>query len=153
MKKTRNIVLAPRKSILEPEVAVRLQRLAKDHEFDNELTFLVNVWGVLLSSERWARTVNAEEDEVEAVEWIERAWAKDHLKCAWSADFIKGSIPPWEFGKEIAEQLYSNIPRIRNPRPDLTYGLHQDAFTAAQEWSIPSTGPVCVRTLTIPDYV
>lgn len=133
IKKARNIVQAPRKSILEIKTAEELQRLALLHETDNELTFLVNVWGVLLNKERWAKKTDHDSiTDEEAIQWIEKAWAKDHLKCNWGADFISGSIPPVEFGEDIPEALIKTIPRVKNPKPDLTYGLCEEAFTKAQ---------------------
>jgi len=141
IRKARNIVEAPRKSILEIKTAEELQRLALLHESDNELTFLVNVWGILLNKERWARKTDHDSiTDEEAIEWIEQAWEKDYLKCNWNADFITGSIPPLEFGEDVPEALIKLIPRVKNPKPDLTYGLTKDAFTTTQQLVNASNG-------------
>lgn len=141
IKKARNIVQATRKSILEIKTAEELQQLALLHESDNELTFLVNVWGVLLNKERWAKKTDHDSiTDDEAIEWVEQAWTKDHLKCNWNADFITGSIPPVEFGEDIPEALIKTIPKVKNPKPDLTYGLTKEAFNKTQQLINSSNG-------------
>ena len=69
------------------------------------------------------------EDEEEAIRWIETAWEKDHLRCNWSADFTRGSVPPLVILDPTLRILADRAPRVKNPKPDLTYGLLQDAFS------------------------
>lgn len=64
--KARNIVNGARKSIMTSETAEKLRLLTKKHETDNELTWLVNVWGVLLNDARWAQA----DDDLNAQEHI-----------------------------------------------------------------------------------
>ena len=101
------------------------------------MTFIVNVWTKFLGAEDTRlvkRTADGElEDEEEAIRWIETAWEKDHLRCNWNADFTQGSIPPLR-NLDPAMKLYCDkAPRVKNPKPDLTYGLLQTAFSEDEQ--------------------
>ena len=74
------------------------------------------------------------EDEEEAIRWIEAAWEKDHLKCTWNAKFKRNSIPLLDFGDSIAQILADRGPRIKNPKPALTYGFKGDAFSTDEQY-------------------
>ena len=115
------------------ETAEKLRRLAREHEADTEFTYLVNVWGVLLNDERWARVTDDTIDDDDAKEWLEhRAWVKDFLKCQYNADFEKGSIPPLALDphqEDLLKSLGVDVGRVANPKPDLTFGFKPEAFT------------------------
>jgi len=80
IKKAREIIKGGRKSDMNIEVTDELRRVSRKHKSDNELTWLVNVWAILLNNTRWAKADDGINDG-EAIEWIEQAWEKDHLKC------------------------------------------------------------------------
>ena len=63
------------------------------------------------------------ENEKEAIEWIETAWEKDQLKCNWGTDFVRGSVPPLVVLDETQRIYTDHAPRVKNPKPDLAYGL------------------------------
>ena len=69
------------------------------------------------------------ENEKEAIEWIETAWKKDHLRCNFNADFTRGSVPPLVILDPILRGVAEHAPKVKNPKPDLTYGLLQGAFS------------------------
>jgi hypothetical protein len=128
IKKAREIIKGGRKSDMDIEVAEDLRRVSRKHKSDNELTWLVNVWAILLNDTRWAKADDGMNDE-EAIEWIEQAWEKDRLKCNWSADFVTNSIPPLELGGDPTLEAFAEQVKVKNPKPDLTYGLREEAFT------------------------
>ena len=79
-------------------------------------------------------TVDGElENEKEAIQWIETAWEKDHLRCNWSADFTRGSVPPLEILDPALKFYTDKAPQVTNPKPDLTYGLLQTAFSKNEQ--------------------
>ena len=130
----RMIVKGDRDSVMKEDKARELRRTAMKHACDNELTFLVNVWKKFLDVEEDTRAVKTRadgelEDPEAAIQWIETAWQKDNMKCNWSADFVRGSVPKLLIKDKALKLLVDNAPRVKNPKPDLTYGLHQDAFT------------------------
>lgn len=116
------------------EQGLALRDTAQRFENDNEMTFLVNVWTEFLGGKatrlvKW--TVDGElEDKEAAIEWIETAWEKDHLKCNWNSDFTQGSIPPLKYLDKDLKALADSAPKVKNPKPDLTYGLLEAAFEA-----------------------
>lgn len=73
------------------------------------------------------------ENEKEAIQWIETAWEKDHLACNWNADFTKGSIPELIVLDPALKLHTDKAPRVKNPKPDLTYGLLQTAFSKNEQ--------------------
>ena len=116
------------------EQGLELRDTAREFENDNEMTFLVNVWTKFWGGKntrlvKW--TADGElEDEEAAIEWIETAWGKDHLKCNWNSDFTRGSIPPLKYLDRDLKALADSAPKVKNPKPDLTYGLLAAAFEA-----------------------
>ena len=104
-----------------------LLETARKHERDNELTFLVHVWGKFLSVEHTrlvAMTADGGlENEKEAIKWIETAWDKDHLKCNWSANFPQDAVPQLTNLDRYQIIFLDQVPRVKTPRPDLAYGL------------------------------
>lgn len=73
------------------------------------------------------------EDEEGAIRWIETAWKKDHLRCNWNADFTRGSVPPLINLDPVLKIHTEKAPRVKNPKPDLTYGLLQAAFSKNEQ--------------------
>ena len=70
------------------------------------------------------------------VYWIQRAWDKSHLTCNWCQDFLKNSIPPVEvkgIDEELLSILLDELPKVKNPRPDLYFGTSADGYNAISE--------------------
>ena len=101
------------------------------------MTFLVHVWTKFLDAEdtRLVKTTadGELEDEEGAIRWIETAWKKDHLRCNWNADFTRGSVPPLVNLDPSLRLHTEKVPRVKNPKPDLTYGLLQAAFAKVEQ--------------------
>ena len=120
------------------EQAQALRKASRKYEDDNELTFLVDVWSKFLSVEDTGLVISTVddqlEDEEEAIRWIEAAWEKDHLKCNWNAKFTRGSIPLLDFRDSIRQHLADRAPRVKSPKPDLIYGLPQNAFSVDEQY-------------------
>ena len=119
------------------EQGLALWKTARKYANSNEMTFLVNVWTKFLPAEdsRLVKTTaDGELEDVEAaIQWIETAWEKDHLRCNWDADFTQKSIPPLINLDPVLKSLTDNAPRVKNPKPDLTYGLLQNAFSGDEQ--------------------
>ena len=117
--------------LYRPEQGLALLDTAEEHEQDSELTFLVHVWGIFLSVKdtRHVKTTVAGEleDKKEAIRWIETAWEKDQLKCNWGTEFVRGCIPELKNLDPYMQIYTDHAPRVKNPKPDLAYGLkHKD---------------------------
>ena len=131
IKHAKQIVKGARYSIMPPETAEELLRISRKHESSNELTWLVNVWGILLNKSRWVEADDGMDQEA-AVDWIEKAWEKDYLQCNWQGDFNVEIVPELELGDLTIKAAAETIPKLKTPRPDLTYGLEEAAFTEAE---------------------
>ena len=120
-----DILGGERGSDMQPESLEELHYVRRQFAPANEYTFLAELWGVLLHKHRHI----AELDAQAKVQWIQRAWRKDHCRPNWSADFARNSIPPIRTTDAFQARLLDSLPRIKNPKPDLTYGLQREAFT------------------------
>lgn len=74
------------------------------------------------------------DDEEAAIRWIEAAWERDHLKCNWKRKFTRGSVPPVDSRFPALQRMADRLPRMKNPKPDLTYGLLQTAFSMGEQY-------------------
>ena len=123
--KALEIIQGDRNSGMQPGSNEEIQELRKIFATGNELTFLVELWGSLLHKTRTVRQL----DPQGRIEWIKRAWRKDCLRTNWGADFLRDSVPAIQKPDDkVLAKLLESLPRIQNPRPDLTYGLGQEAF-------------------------
>ena len=73
------------------------------------------------------------ENEKEAIQWIETAWEKDHLKCNWGTDCVRGSVPPLVVLDNNLRIYTDHAPRVKNPKPDLAYGLKHTALSEQEQ--------------------
>ena len=135
IEKAKAIVKGFRKSEMEIEIAHELVEMIIEDKTDDELTFLINVMKVLLNDTRLVKLdqkMDGTHDDVEA--WIETSWKKDKLKCTWNCDFVKNSVPPLKFFDEPQlESLAEDVPKVKNPKPDITFGLRKEAFLPAEQ--------------------
>ena len=106
--------------------------------YDNELTLLVDIWSKFSGVEDTGlvkSTVDDQlNDEEEAIRWIEAAWGREHLKCNWNRKFARGSVPPINSRIPALQRMADRLPRMKIPKPDLTYGLLQTAFSADEQY-------------------
>lgn len=97
----------------------------------NEDTFMKHFWGKLIRDER-----EVEDDDASDLikpTWKALAWEHCHLDDNWNREFRKGSIPEVDIaGDKVWAKLLNTCERVKNPKPDIAYGLSQDAFTDAE---------------------
>lgn len=93
------------------------------------------------------------EDEEKAIRWIEAAWEKDHLKGNWKTKFIRGSVPPLDIRDPSLQWLTDYAPRVKNPKPTLTYGLQRNAFTIDEQHINDKYGAALSSNLDHPFFI
>lgn len=147
------IVKGERLSAMKDEQCNEVLRILNKFETDNETTLLVNLWKHLLQETRIpiqpkekgsqsndpisTETLDIQEEVAAAIEWIEKAWEKDHLKCTWQALFPREMMPKAPSSEDpFLDILFKDLPRVASPVPDLTYGLQEKAFTTEVELQI-----------------
>ena len=119
------IIQGDRNSGMQPGSRDEIQEVRKIFATGNEFTFLVELWAILLHKTRDVRQL----DPQGKIGWIKQAWRKDYLRTNWGADFLRDSVPAIKKPDDkVLAKLLESLPRIQNPRPDLTYGLRQEAF-------------------------
>ncbi len=117
-------------SAMQPESLSAIQDTRKEFATANELTFLVELWKVLLHDSRSVKTMSS----MDKAEWIKQAWKQDHLRTNWAADFVRASVPKLAKPSDaVYAKFLDSLPRVKFPKPDLTYGLKADAFTEREQ--------------------
>ena len=106
-----------------------------DYAMELEATFVVNLMYHLLGETRMiAPGQELKGDDLRREqEGVARAWQKDHLRIRYNVDFLSTCIPKIRTGDKHHDQLIDEIPRVENPKPDVTFGIYQNAFSSHQQ--------------------
>lgn len=124
----KRIIQGARGSTMKEESRENLHEVCRDFATSNELTFIVELWGVLLHKTREVKDL----DPQGRIRWIAMAWKADQLRANWQADFVRECVPAISTTDPVYIKLLASLPRIQNPKPDLTYGLKGEAFTETE---------------------
>ncbi len=62
-------------------------------------------------------------------EWSTVQWDQDGLREVWNQLFQKNSIPKIDTSDAATEAILNKYPRIKRPKPDITYGLSSKEFS------------------------
>ena len=112
-----------RNSAMEPASEQKLADRRLAYEQSNEDTFIRQFMTALLRDKR--------ERKVGEV-WQEIGWAQDGLMEAWQKSFQRDCIPQIEVPDEVTKKVLGANPRIKDPKPDITYGISSNLFSANQ---------------------
>ncbi len=128
IQEAKRIVKGPRHSEMSVPLSEALSKTASKLSMDDELTFMVGVWNLLIGTHRTVKHMDMHDKLV----FVETAWEKDDLKCNWSSPFAANITPPLRFADPDMEAFADWIPKLKNSVPDLTYGYHKSTFTPEQ---------------------
>ena len=123
-----------RDSTMSEPILEALVLTIKKYANKGEATFLFHFWKALLNDTRQVPGLEPDreftsEDDPKLSKWIEKAWDKDYIWGKMNADFASKSLPMFEkTGNPVDDAVFSLIPRITSPRPDIAYGFEDDAF-------------------------
>lgn len=139
-----------RLSLWSKEKQEEVQEGIMDYAMELEATFVVNLMYHLLGKTRTiAPGQELKGDDLRSKQkGVARAWQKDHLRIRYNVDFLAGCIPKIRTGDKHHDQLIDEIPRVENPKPDVAFGIYQDAFSSHQQQILNNTknnlaGPRC----------
>lgn len=119
-----------RSSVMSLPISETLVQTIKKYANKGERTFMFHLWKALLNDTRQVpdRELTLEDDPG-LFQWAAKAWDKDHIWGKWEADFAPDKCPTLEkTGDAIVDAVFSGVPRITSPRPDIVYGFDFDAF-------------------------
>lgn len=147
----RKIVHGDRGSSMSDGRADEVKSVIKVYRDANELTFLVKFWAAIVDLERRVPApdvlqTNSEQPMTDiqrevAGKWISQAWLKDHLRENYSTNFRTNSTPPISATDDkLLDDLLTAVPRVKNPVPDLAYGIMKDAFSLREKTILDALG-------------
>ena len=93
IQEAKRIVKGARYSVMSVSQSEALSKTASEMSMDDELTFMVGVWRLVISTYRTVKYMNEDDKNV----LVERAWGKDNLKCNWRSPFAANTTPPLRF--------------------------------------------------------
>lgn len=128
IQEAKRIVKDARHSVMTVSQSEELSKTASEMSMDDDLTFMVGVWRLVIGTHRTVEYMNEDDKNV----LVERAWEKDNLKCNWRSPFAAHVTPPLRFANPDMEAFADWIPKVKHSVPFLTYGYHESTFTPEQ---------------------
>ena len=126
----KNIVDGRRGSAMKPEEAEEIVEDRPTLQHVNEATFVDMLWKSLIRQIRKVKNEGINLNENIRDEYYDRAWKKSHLSYRIDQPFHKGTLPAFDYNDQaFLKKLYKLVPKIKDPKPDLVYGLTALAFT------------------------
>ena len=100
----------------------------QEEQGSNEATFIDVMWHILVGRRRTVKAKSydptAGDDDV-----LRRKWKDDHLRHRVDQEFVRGYLPGLDpDGEATLAKLLAKHTGMKNPKPDLVYGLANDAF-------------------------
>lgn len=135
--KAKGILDGNRGSDWSEDKRLRVKEGIADYYDELETTFVANLMKHLhgdtrkIAKDRVLTDVEWEQEH----EWIESAWAKDHLRLRYNIDFLPDCIPPIRTGSKFVDRIIDEVPRVEKPRPDVACGIYDTGFSLTQ-WQI-----------------
>lgn len=131
------IVNAERESTMKPESQKRFARAQRTMETANEDTGLSRFLDEMLHKERQVRKDLSKDTSLStdaSVIWEPVYWDKDHLTYRRNHFFLAESVPPLQSVDPLAMALQQEFPKLKTPKPDITYALDSTAFDEKENY-------------------
>ena len=112
-----------RNSAMKPASEQKLADRRRAYEESNEDTFIRHFMSALLRDKRERKVGEL---------WEEICWDQDCFMEAWNQSFQRDCIPRIEVPDALTTKVLEANPRIKDPKPDITYGISSDPFSADQ---------------------
>ena len=104
--------------------------LAAEYKTRSEQTFIEMFFLPLTQGSRHVLVNDGSSNEIENLFWRERAWAEDGMDINICQPFLRNSLPKVDTkGDKNYKKLLGSHERIKNPNPNRSYGLAEEAFT------------------------
>ena len=126
----KEIISNERLSPRDPVITQKFLKKRQKKELANEDTFMWIMWRILVGEERTVRANPEQQDEEDGEVLLRREWDLDGLDFRINQEFQPGSIPLMDTDNDPSlEALIEKLPGVKNPKPDLAYGLDEGVFT------------------------
>lgn len=101
----------------------------------NEATFVREIWNHVHKTHRDKRISGEPGSDIVDAEWARGTWNQAHLGVKWDQEFESDMIPRLEPRDATTIRFLHSLPRIKDPRPNIAYGINETAFTL-DEWKV-----------------
>lgn len=124
----RDIVMVTRDSAMSEKTVDHFIEQRIDRQYANEDTFVDVMWKILIDESRSVKQPATDTLEKEQG-WVIVRWDDSALRHNRNQQFRRGSVPVKDkAGERDLEQWLRKLPDVKNPKPDLAYGLSRKAF-------------------------
>ncbi|KAL8908291.1 MAG: hypothetical protein Q9207_000913 [Kuettlingeria erythrocarpa] len=115
------VLCGERGSAMRQESAKKMADWILQNESEPEKVFFADVWGRIFKNGRQLKTDDGK--------WIPRDWKDDHFRCNPDLPFHQGTVTTLDLESPQDKNYAKLIDRVKNPKPDLCFGLAKQAFT------------------------
>lgn len=96
----------------------------------NEATFVREIWNHVHEHHRDKRISGDPGSDIVDAEWERETWNEAHLGAKWDQEFGSDMIPRLEPRDATTIRFLHSLPRIKDPKPNIAYGINETAFTS-----------------------
>ncbi|KAI4265804.1 MAG: hypothetical protein L6R38_009168 [Xanthoria sp. 2 TBL-2021] len=141
----KEIINNKRQSVMEDKELGDYKVFWNEYATAGETTFLINLCEVLLKKDRKKRNDLTDKD------WVITAWKKDGLRVNWQEHFATEWVPQLDsHGDEWLAFLYENVPKVKTPWPDITYGYTRSSCDYIIDEAAHHFGAILVKEVLFP---
>lgn len=130
----KEIINRTRNSPMSLEWQQNVKKKRNEYATRNESTWINKFWPALIDTEG-ERNVQCKDKTGSPLDpdlWEAVAWEKSFLDENWDCNLRTDSVPKLETDDPNVQLILDSLPRITNPRPDIAFGLKQQAFSAEE---------------------
>ncbi|KAK4696410.1 hypothetical protein P7C71_g1493, partial [Lecanoromycetidae sp. Uapishka_2] len=137
LKAAKDLITKERLSPTKPETLERFMEKREKYKLSNEATFIDVIWWILVRDFRQVKESGVDIKSIQEKEELifTKYWDKDFLLHRRDQEFERGRLPtPNIENDETLAKLLGKVKGMKNPKPDLAYGLDKDAFSYEEQY-------------------
>ncbi|KAL8747059.1 MAG: hypothetical protein Q9184_007656 [Pyrenodesmia sp. 2 TL-2023] len=114
------IIYHERNSAMKPGSAKKITTFVRANETEPEETIFQDLWRLIFKESREVKTDDG---------WIPKEWKTDGFKHCPNLPFHAATVSPLELTSDSTKPYAQLFDRLKKPKPDLCFGIHESDFT------------------------
>ncbi|KAI4205978.1 MAG: hypothetical protein LQ346_001357 [Caloplaca aetnensis] len=114
------IIYRERNSAMKPSSAKKIQTFVRTNETQPEEAIFQDLWRLVFKESREVETSDG---------WVPQEWKQDGFRQNPNLPFHAVTVSPLELTSDSAKPYAHLFERLKNPKPDLCFGIHESDFT------------------------